>query len=148
MKLILALVAFISICGMPKPQPKDLPLFLVGTWKAENKENYESWTATDGRTLKGEGYKMRQGQKIVTEYLSISMIEEKTIYTAIVPGQNNGQPVGFVLNHEVSGKYSFENLQHDFPKKIQYTPMNETTLFVEVLGDNGHGFSYKMTKQP
>lgn len=61
--------------------------------------------------------------------------------------QNNAQPIAFVLNNEVKNKISFENLTHDLPKKIQYTKLDETTLFVEVLGENDKGFSYKMMKQ-
>jgi Domain of unknown function (DUF6265) len=147
MKVLLALVALFTICCAPQPKPSDTPLWLVGTWKVENKENYEAWTATDANTLQGQGYKIRGGQKTVTEYLSIKTIDGKTVYTATVPGQNNGQPVEFVLNTEVTGKYSFENLAHDFPKKIQYTPMGDAAILVEVLGDGGQGFSYSMAKQ-
>jgi Domain of unknown function (DUF6265) len=148
MKLLLALVALFTVCCAPQPKPSNIPLSLVGTWKVENKEDYEAWTATDATTMEGQGYKIRGGQKTVTEYLSIKTVDGKTIYTATVPGQNNGQPVDFILNTEVTGKYSFENLAHDFPQKIQYTPMGDAALFVEVLGSGGRGFSYMMAKQP
>lgn len=148
MKVLLALVALFTICCAPQPQPSDTPLFLIGTWKVENREDYEAWTATDASTLQGQGYKIRNGQKTITEYLSIKTEDGKTVYTATVPGQNNGQPVDFVLNTEVVGKYSFENLAHDFPQKIQYTPMGDAALLVEVMGSGGRGFSYMMAKQP
>jgi Domain of unknown function (DUF6265) len=147
MRTILALVALVTICCVPAPKKYDTPMFLAGTWKVENREEYEAWTATDATTLSGQAYKIRQGKKTVTEHLSIKTVDGKTVYTAIVLGQNNGQPVDFVLNTEVSGKYSFENLTHDFPKKIQYTPMGDAAVLVEVLGDNGKGFSYNMAKQ-
>jgi len=44
-------------------------------------------------------------------------------------------------------KLSFENEKHDFPNKIQYTQINENEIFVEVLGKNNEGFSYKMILQ-
>jgi hypothetical protein len=148
MKIVMALIAALTICCTPQQKTFDTPMFLAGTWKVENREDYEAWTATDGTTLSGQAYKIRQGQKTVTEYLSIKTVDGKTVYTAIVLGQNNGQPVDFVLNTEVNGKFSFENLAHDFPKKIQYTPMGDAAVLVEVLGDNGRGFSYMMAKQP
>lgn len=148
MKAILLWAALVSIYSIPVQKKYNTPMFLAGTWQVENKEEYEAWTSIDGSTLHGEGYKIRGGQKTVTEYLSIKTLDGKTVYTATVPGQNNGQPVDFVLNTEVTGKYSFENLAHDFPQKIQYTPMGDAAVLVEVLGSGGRGFSYMMAKQP
>jgi hypothetical protein len=146
-KAILILGMLLSICCTMPNKKFDTPMFLSGTWKVENKENYEAWTATDATTLEGQGYKIRGGQKTVTEYLRIKTGNGRTVYTATVPGQNSGQPVGFVLNPEVTGKYSFENAAHDFPKKIQYTPKGSDSVWVAVLGDGGKGFSYWMVRQ-
>lgn len=120
--------------------------FLSGTWKMENKENYENWKAVNDSLLEGSAYKMKAGQKVTTECFSIKARPGKIIYQAIVPDQNNGKAVDFELNENLKNKYSFENLSHDFPKKIQYTKLNDTTIFVEVLGANDKGFSYKMMK--
>jgi Domain of unknown function (DUF6265) len=148
MKTILTLVAIVTICCIPRPKTVNIPLFLAGNWKVDNREDYETWTATDATSMDGYASKIRQGQKIITEYLSIKVADGKTIYTALVQGQNNGQPVDFILNPEVTGKYSFENPEHDFPKKIQYTSMGSAAVLVEVSGEGGRGFSYMMTKQP
>lgn len=121
--------------------------FLAGTWKTENKENYESWKVINDSLLEGNGYKMKAGQKVVTEYFSIKAGSGKIVYQARVPDQNNGKTIDFELNKSLKNKYSFENLSHDFPKKVQYTKLNDTTIFVEVLGANDKGFSYKMMKR-
>jgi K+/H+ antiporter YhaU regulatory subunit KhtT len=121
--------------------------FLAGTWKVANKENYETWVLKEKGQLEGSSYKIRNNNKQVDEYLSIKNTGEKIIYTARVLNQNNAQPVEFTLNKMVKGRLSFENMAHDFPQKIQYTKLNDTTVFVAVLGDNGKGFSYKMTRQ-
>lgn len=121
--------------------------FLAGTWKSENKENYESWKVINNSLLEGNAYKMKAGQKVVTEYFSIKASSGKIVYQATVPDQNNGKTIDFELNKSLKNKYSFENLSHDFPKKIQYTKLNDTTIFVEVLGGNDKGFSYKMIKR-
>lgn len=121
--------------------------FLAGTWKVENKENYESWEVKDKGMLEGKSYKIRNGVSKIDEHLTIKMEGEKVIYAAKVLNQNNAQPIEFVLNKAVKDKFSFENPSHDFPKKIQYTKRNDSTLFVAVLGDNDKGFSYTMMKQ-
>ncbi len=146
MKSIFCLFSLLWISTVaPQHQIKDLR-FLNGTWKIEKKESYENWKLNNDR-LEGNAYKMKEGKQQINEYLLIQLKGDKIVYTAKVPSQNNAQPVDFVLNQEEKGKFSFENAAHDFPKKIQYTKLNDTTLFVAVLGDGGKGFSYKMFKQ-
>lgn len=147
MKTIIGFITLLTLFSFT--QKCDLNEFrlLEGTWKMENKENYETWKIKNENELEGSSYKMKADKKIVSEFLSIKKIEGKVIYTAQVVSQNDGKPIEFVLNKEVKNKISFENLTHDFPKKIQYTKLDETTLFVEILGENDQGFSYKMMKQ-
>lgn len=147
MKIIIDFITLITLFSFNNNESlKDLT-FLEGTWKMENKENYETWKVINDSEFEGSSYKIRAEKKTITEYLSIKEVEGKIIYTAKVLNQNNAQPIAFVLNNEVKNKISFENLTHDFPKKIQYTKLDATTLFVEVLGENDKGFSYKMMKQ-
>lgn len=121
--------------------------FLQGKWKVENKETYELWKLNADNTLSGNSFKIKDGKEVISEHLSLAMNGDKIIYSAKVLNQNNGEPVNFTLNKEVTNKFSFENPTHDFPKKIQYTKLDEKTLFVEVLGEGDRGFSFKMMKQ-
>ncbi|HTM99062.1 MAG TPA: DUF6265 family protein [Pedobacter sp.] len=147
MKLLSALlVLLIAFKTTSHQQVKELH-FLAGTWKVANKESYETWTIKDNGALEGNSYKIKNGSKRVEEYLSIKINSNKITYSAKVLNQNNGQTIEFVLNKTVKDKFSFENLTHDFPKKIQYTKRNDSTLFVAVLGDNDKGFSYNLIKQ-
>jgi hypothetical protein len=125
---------------------KDLH-FLAGTWKVEKKESYETWSIKGNNVLEGNSYKVKNGNKQVDEYLSIKTSGNNVIYSAKVINQNEGKSIEFVLNTLVKDKLSFENLTHDFPKKIQYTKLNDTTLFVAVLGKDDQGFSYNLIKQ-
>lgn len=135
----------------PKPNAQSYKLsdlaFLQGKWKVENKETYESWKLNADNTLTGSSFKVKEGKEVISEHLSLTINGDKIIYSAKVLNQNNGEPINFTLNQEVTGKFSFENLTHDFPKKIRYTKLDEKTLFVEVLGDGDRGFSFKMIKQ-
>lgn len=147
MKSIISLVTLVVVSSlMPSHSIKDLH-FLAGTWKVEKKENYEAWKLNKDNLLEGSSYKIKAGNKQIDEQLTIKISDEKIVYTAKVLNQNNAQPIDFVLNKEVKDKFSFENPKHDFPKKIQYTKLNDTTIFVAVLGNGDKGFSYKMFKQ-
>jgi len=136
-------ILLLSFCSTSQIQKVD---FLLGTWKVEGKETYESWKK-DGGKLIGESYKKRGEQKYVTETLEIHEKEGKLIYIATVKNQNNGKGIPFTLQEVKDDLYSFENLAHDFPKKIQYKILNGTSLQVSVLGEGDKGFSYKMKKQ-
>jgi hypothetical protein len=146
-KTILSLLIFTILCAFTGKTDLDALQFLEGTWKIENKENYETWKKAGDTTLEGNAYKIKAENKVISEYLKIKSVGDQIIYSATVLNQNGVKPIDFVLNKVVKNKFSFENLQHDFPKKIQYTLINKTTLFVEVLGDGDKGFSYQMIKQ-
>lgn len=120
--------------------------FLVGTWKMEGKNTYEHWTKEENALI-GESFKVKDDVKYVSEILRIEQINENIIYIATVMNQNEGKAIEFTLNPEITNKLSFENTTHDFPKKIRYTKLTDAELFVEVLGDNDEGFSFKMQKQ-
>lgn len=120
--------------------------FLVGTWKMEGKENYESWEKLD-HIFKGQSYKMVDGQKIVTEIIELRSDGDQIIYTPRVFDQNEGRPIQFILLKLDENVFSFENSDHDFPKKIQYKKRSKNELLISVLGENDKGFSYKLFKQ-
>ena len=121
--------------------------FFIGTWKVEGKETYEVWEVFENNSLIGYGYKMKEGEKIILENLSISMEQGKIIYSATVSDQNNGSTIPFVLNPDTLQGFSFENIDHDFPKKIIYKKISDTELAVQVLGANDQGFKLKLIKQ-
>jgi hypothetical protein len=120
---------------------------MVGTWKMDGKEQYEVWETTKNKELRGYSYKINDNQKTITETLSIKKIENNIIYEATVPDQNEGRTIQFTLNNEILEYLSFENINHDFPKKIQYKRINDDEIEVTVLGDEGKGFSYTQLKQ-
>lgn len=140
---------FLLIAFYNKPQGSDIKdlHFLTGTWKMENKNNYETWELRGKDSMKGCSYKIINGSKVISENLVIKVKGDKILYTATVVDQINGKPIDFIWNKAIHDKFSFENLNHDFPKKIQYTKVNDTTIFVNVLGANEKGFSYKIYKQ-
>ena len=140
---VLFLMSFIISCAAQETHKID---FLEGTWKMENKETYEEWKK-EGEVLIGHAYKLLEGQKQISETLKIKTENEDLIYEATVPNQNDGRTIPFRLNRAVQDQLSFENLTHDFPKKIQYKLINETRIQVMVLGEDDQGFGYFLIKQ-
>ena len=121
------------------------PDFLQGTWKMENKEIYEHWDKLNENTLKGFSYKLKDGQMFISEYLDITKVNNEVIYTATVLKQNQGKEVHFKLTNTDS-TFTFENPNHDFPKKIVYQKLNDTEVFVKVSDGKQKGFAYKMKR--
>lgn len=142
--LILVAICFISSCKSQNNIAK--VNFLVGTWKMENKATFEEWKPLENG-LVGGSFKIKEGIRQVLETLLIKNNDGEIVYEATVPDQNDGQTIAFILNTSVTDKLSFENLEHDFPKKIQYQKISDTKIFVQVMGENDQGFSYYLVKQ-
>jgi len=145
-KLSIVLLLFISFNACSQETSLQKFDFLIGTWKMEGKENYESWKKNDNKLI-GEVYKIENGQKSISENIEIILQENQIVYIPTVFDQNEGKGVPFELKLIENKLYSFENSQHDFPKKIQYKILNNNELFISVLGENNKGFSYKLIKQ-
>ncbi|MBX2931397.1 MAG: hypothetical protein KF781_05560 [Chitinophagaceae bacterium] len=124
----------------------NMPYFLQGTWKMDNKEIYEHWDKLNNHTLKGFSYKLKNNQMIISEYLTIEERNHQIIYTATVINQNNGEGIAFQLTKNDSS-FIFENPTHDFPKKIIYQKLAANEIFVQVSDGKKKGFSYKMMLQ-
>ena len=124
---------------------QDPIIILEGTWQVEGKAQYEAWWKSD-EGLEGKGYKFADGEEKALETLRVYLSEEGYVYEATVSSQNEGAAISFPLNTAVQDTLSFENPDHDFPKKIQYLPLSEDELQVFVKGENGSGFSFRMRK--
>jgi uncharacterized protein YciI len=122
------------------------PDFLQGTWKMENKDVYEHWDKLNENKLKGFSYKVKDRQMFISEYLEVTKSNNEVIYTATVLDQNRGKGVNFKLT-KTDSTFTFENPNHDFPKKIVYQKLKEEEIYVQVSDGKQKRFAYKMQKQ-
>ena len=120
--------------------------FLIDTWQVEGKQNFESWKKENDTVFIGLGYKIKDSISTVTETLKLQVVKDNIVYTATVPNQNEGEAIPFTLNTSRHDLFSFENPDHDFPKKIQYQLTSEGKIMVNVLGENDKGFSFYFIK--
>lgn len=120
-----------------------MPTFLAGTWKMDNKDGFERWDIINDSLLTGFSYFVQKDQIVVIEYLSIKIVGKNLIYSAIVLNQNSRKPIDFLLK-ENDSLWIFENLEHDFPKNIIYKKLSDNEIFVKIEDKIGNGFGYKM----
>ena len=114
----------------------------------EGKEQYEFREKNQKDGLVGNSYSFVNNEKSISETLRIKSVGDYLIYRATVLNQNDGETIEFVLNPDNKEYLSFENINHDFPKKIQYKKISIDSIKVSVIGENDEGFSYIKVKQP
>ena len=107
---------------------------------------FEIWKMNEVGELLGEGISLKEGNKVVREKLRLEKIEDSLNYIAMVPDQNEGREITFSLNTNEAAQWSFENLNHDFPKRIIYVPQGLNRLLVKVKGDGEEGFEINFVR--
>ena len=136
-----------SLCLFSCTNKSSIPQadFLIGTWKVEGEEQFEIWENKDSE-LSGYAYVLKHDEKMISETFRIYSENEEIILEATVPSQNEGKPIDFVLNKKITDHLSFENLEHDFPKKVLYKYLHKDTVHVSILGDK-YSVTYNQIRQ-
>jgi hypothetical protein len=110
--------------------------WLLGTWEGidDNELMFvEVWTKGEGTWMNGKGATITpDGDTLFKETLKIELVEGTPYYVATVP--ENPGPVLFRLVESSESHAVFENLDHDFPQRIEYTLQTNSTLFVRLDG--------------
>ncbi|HUP49790.1 MAG TPA: DUF6265 family protein [Thermoanaerobaculia bacterium] len=97
-----------------------LPAWMSGTWRATSSSGTvteEVWSAADGTLMTGMHRDIGPGKKTWFEFLRIEQRGEELVYVAMPGG---GPPTEFKATAVGTSKITFENPQHDFPKRIHY----------------------------
>jgi hypothetical protein len=94
--------------------------WLAGTWQAIDgpMQVEERWTVPAGNMMTGMGRTMKNGNTVFFDFFRIENRKRGIVYVAQPKGQ---PPTDFELVSTDPNKLIFENLQHDFPKRIIYT---------------------------
>jgi len=122
--------------------------WLSGAWKMESNGRIieELWTAPAGGMMVGMSRTVKNGKTVDFEYLRIQQREDGIFYIA----QPGGRPATeFKLTSASESELIFENLQHDFPKRIRYRRNADGSLRARVedeTGKKGIDFSYAREK--
>ena len=107
--------------------------WMAGAWRTAGPVVFEEhWMAPAGGLMVGMGRTLARGRAVAFEYLRIETQEGRTAYLAS-PG---GKPATrFELVRASASEAVFENLAHDFPKRIIYRRLPDGSLFARVEGD-------------
>jgi hypothetical protein len=111
--------------------------WLLGNWENEMPEGVltETWTKENDSTFSGTTYFIINKKDTVhSETIILKQLNDELVYRPTVKGQNNDEPVDFKLSSESENSFSFENQKHDYPQKIVYKKVNETSLVANISG--------------
>jgi hypothetical protein len=124
---------------------------LEGRWMEMDQENYaETWASHPGDTmLTGAGFSVQTGVFTKTEKLAIVKSDTSIFYQATVEGQNQGATIPFKWVKQNTDKLVFENPAHDFPQRIEYNFLTDSTLEIKVgsIADTSNYFRLRMRKE-
>ena len=125
--------------------------WLLGNWENQmpNGILVENWKRENDSTYNGESFFINKKDTIHYEYIQLIQNKEEVVYNATVEGQNNEQAIPFILTSETNNTFSFENLKHDYPQKIEYKLKKNKSIVATISGkQNGKSSteSYPMTK--
>ena len=144
MRLIIMIAVFSIVFSCKTEKKSDFDR-LVGEWKMENLDTYEVWKKEDG-VLEGFSYKLLDGEKIITEELKIEIVGDDAFYIAKVYDQNEGKPIRYKMNKTYTDRWMFENLGHDFPKRIIYHMVQDHHINIRLEGSPGHFLTNKLIR--
>lgn len=120
---------------------------LEGIWKIDNpnENSFEEWIYISDTLMLGRSFSIINNDTITNEFLSIKANNKGYFYCAKVLKQNNAEEISFKLINTNNQTYTFENPQHDFPKKITYclAVNNKITATIE---DESRKFKIIMNK--
>ena len=110
--------------------------WIEGTWTRTNSKadqsGIESWQKVSSHEFQGKGITMKGTDTVFVEKLQLIIKEDNIYYVSDVP--ENSKPVSFKLTEITESGFVFENLSHDFPKKISYQ-QNGKLLKATISGD-------------
>lgn len=110
---------------------------IVGTWlnKRTRGDIYETWTRSSQTEFAGMSYTLANGDTTPLEKVRLYLQGSQIVYAPVAAGQNDEKEVLFKLKSIEASRFVFENLQHDFPKRIVYDFRSSDSLYAHIEGE-------------
>ena len=117
--------------------------WMLGTWEATGPRNktMESWKKVSESTFEGFGRVTRIDSGELRSFESMQMAEMTGSVFFIAKPRQNKFPTGFELVQCSMDEAVFENMEHDFPKRLRYVRVGSDSLHVDVTDGGENGFS-------
>lgn len=136
---LILLLLFIISCKKTETVEKDkikTANWLLGKWETKTADGNlsENWTQLNDSTFEGQSLFIKGKDTLHFESITLQQKGEELIYNAKVKGQNDNKSVPFKLTLGNDKQLVFENLNHDYPKRIFYTLINKDSLVASISG--------------
>ena len=122
--------------------------WLLGNWERNNekegKQTYESWVKRNEHTYEGLGFTMKENDTIWME--SISLVKVSGKWNFKVKGKDDTMPTVFLLTEIEERSFICENEENEFPKKIEYSKIENKLLAIVSGGDMEIPFDFSRIK--
>lgn len=147
-KLIIALAVMFIISVNSYSQEIIKTHLFLGKWTMidiQDAEIFEEWNTNASGDIIGTSYFVQNGKESVNEILSLELNDGNLNYCAVVFAQNDGNKICYNLKSydEKENIFIFENLNHDYPKRIIYKFENYNNLLVRIEDDKtGSDFNF------
>ncbi len=152
---ILSVVLLLAVVGLPAPAwPEETPnlaaiSWMAGNWRVESSNAVieEQWMPPAGKLMLGMS-RTTSKRGSFFEFLRVEARADGIYYVAQPKGN---PPTDFKLVRHSAQEAVFENLEHDFPKRIIYRLVSADELTARVEGEAGsqeqaQEFKYKRAK--
>jgi hypothetical protein len=123
---------------------------LNGTWQMPTAKGilYENWVRVNDTAMLGKTYRVKNADTVFMEHVDLILDGGSIYYIPTTVGQNDEKPVRFKLSSTRQNQYIFENLVHDFPKRIVYKFVSVDSIhaFIDDAKLNGNRMDYFYNK--
>jgi len=149
----ICILMFIANTAISQKNKLQTLQWLTGTWVMHMKNGaaYEIWEHVNDSTYQSHSYIIKtSGDTVIQESVKLVYRDGKMLYIPTVPGQNNNQPVPFIITQLTENGFVAENPEHDFPQKIVYLLKSTVHLYASIEGVYKNKFSkeeYNMEKK-
>jgi len=136
---------FLVACNAPKPTESIYKI--AGEWKTtKGPVFYESWKINPDSTLIGSGYSINESDTLIIEKMQLIRLGDSLIYNVNAGTQKT---VSFGLAKATKNSWIFENHTHDYPNRIIYKMIDDSTLNAQIENSAGNkvtAFHFKKIK--
>jgi hypothetical protein len=111
--------------------------WLLGKWQMEIPDGIvtEEWQKPSDTQWQGISYLITtSGDTPFYENIKLNYSNDTLYYLPTIIGQNNDREVSFTEKSLSDSIIVFENLQHDFPQRIIYKRLSDTSIVASVEG--------------
>ena len=139
MKKIFLITLALTVIACKKQEQENkikVATWLVGSWENKSDEGIlsESWSKSNDSTYVGNAFYIKSNDTLHHESMTLLQKGSDIVYMATVKGQNNDEPVTFLLTKSDAKELVFENPNHDYPQKIRYQQITTDSIVVTISG--------------